>query len=66
MGMTELRERGGQGSQHSIKAKLKEVKMLLADICEEIEEKDEEFGERRGYRIYEDDKYGERMGRRMY
>lgn len=75
MGWTELRERGGK-SEMSLRHKVMEVKSLICEICEDIDKMDErgygergrerermpmEYGERRGYRIYEDDEdYKER------
>lgn len=63
MGYTELSERGRRGSESSLKKKMKEIKMLIAEVCDELE--DENYGEKRGYRVIEDDRYDERYSRRM-
>ena len=71
MGMTELRETRHREEESSVMRKLKEAKMLIHEICEEMEH--DEYNERRGYYITEADKYdrdrdryGERMSRRSY
>ena len=73
MGMTELRETRHRGEESSVMRKLKEAKMLLHEVCEEMEH--DEYNERRGYYITEADrydrdrdreKYDERMSRRSY
>lgn len=68
MGMTEIRETRHR-EESSVMKKLKDVKMLLHEVCEELEH--DEYNERRGYYIteadkYDRDRYDDRMPRRSY
>lgn len=69
----DYRERGGmeyrdRGSMEETIEKVRKAKKLIMEICEDLEETDpaRQFGERRGYRVYEDDDIEERRGRRRY
>lgn len=60
----ELQERSRDGERRGVTYKLKRIKELIEDVCEELE--DSSYGERRAWRVEEDDRYGERGGGGSY
>jgi len=61
MGLTIIRKREGSGvSVEEFKRKVKTAKRLMAEICEDVEDMEEEFGGEYGERSRYRDGYGER------